>query len=58
MPIGKSLDEVKIAYIKAVLNECNNHYSEAAKILDITPKALWEIRKRYNLEGDTSLSSK
>jgi two-component system response regulator AtoC len=57
LPMGKSLEEVKLAYIKAVLNECKNHYSEAAKVLDITPKALWEIRKRYNLEGDTPTPS-
>ncbi|MFQ3597800.1 MAG: sigma-54 dependent transcriptional regulator [Chloroherpetonaceae bacterium] len=57
LPMGKSLEEVKLAYIKAVLSDCKNHKTEAAKILDITPKALWEIRKRYNLEGDAPPSS-
>lgn len=57
LPLGKSLEEVKVAYIKAVLNDCKYHYTEAAKILDITPKALWEIRKRYNIVGDDTASS-
>ncbi|MCS6989663.1 MAG: sigma-54 dependent transcriptional regulator [Chloroherpetonaceae bacterium] len=52
IPMGKTLEEVKLAYIKAVLDDCQNRYAEAAKILDIAPKTLWEIRKRHNLEGD------
>ncbi len=56
IPMGKSLQEVKLAYIKAVLSACNNHKTEAAKILNISPKALWEIRKRYNLEGNSLIS--
>lgn len=51
-PIGRTLEDVKLDYIKAVLHDCGNKYTEAAKILDITPKALWEIRKRYRLEGE------
>ncbi len=58
IPIGRSLEEVKLEYVKAVLHTCQNRYSEAAKILDITPKALWEIRKRYNLENNGAPSNR
>jgi len=51
---GKSLEEVKLAYIKTVLTTCSKNYTEAAKILGISPKSLWEIRKRYGLEASSS----
>ncbi|ACF14399.1 two component, sigma54 specific, transcriptional regulator, Fis family [Chloroherpeton thalassium ATCC 35110] len=47
---GKSLEEVKLAYIKTVLTTCSKNYTEAARILGISPKSLWEIRKRHGLE--------
>ncbi len=46
---GKSLEDVKLAYIQAVLEANPNSYTEAAKILGISSKSLWEIRKRHNL---------
>ena len=49
MDFGKSLEDVKLAYIQAVLKENPNSYTEAAKILGITSKSLWEIRKRHDL---------
>ncbi len=49
IPIGKSLEEVRLAYIQAVLKESKS-FSEASRILGISSKALWEIRKRYSLD--------
>lgn len=49
IPIGKSLEEVRLAYIQAVLKESKS-FSEASRILGISSKALWEIRKRYSID--------
>jgi DNA-binding NtrC family response regulator len=49
IPIGKSLEEVKLAYIQAVLKSSSS-FAEAARILGISTKTLWEIRKRYGIE--------
>ncbi|MCS7210597.1 MAG: sigma-54 dependent transcriptional regulator [Chloroherpetonaceae bacterium] len=49
IPIGTPLETVKLAYIQAVLKECSS-FTEAAKMLGISTKALWEIRKRYNID--------
>ncbi len=55
IPMGKTLEEVKLAYIQAVLKQSSN-YADAAKTLGISAKALWEIRKRYGI--DTADESK
>jgi two-component system, NtrC family, response regulator AtoC len=47
--LGKTLEDVKVEYIKAVIKACDYKYTDAAKTLDITAKSLWEIRKRHNL---------
>jgi Response regulator containing CheY-like receiver, AAA-type ATPase, and DNA-binding domains len=49
IPLGKSLEEVKLAYIQAVLKSSSS-FAEAARILGISTKTLWEIRKRYGIE--------
>lgn len=49
IPLGTPLETVKLAYIQAVLKESRS-FSEAAKLLGISTKALWEIRKRYNID--------
>lgn len=49
IPIGKSLEEVKLAYIQAVLKESTS-FAEAAKTLGISAKTLWEIRKRHGID--------
>ncbi|NTW50565.1 MAG: sigma-54-dependent Fis family transcriptional regulator [Chlorobiales bacterium] len=50
IPIGKPLEDVKLAYIQAVLKCYPKSYTDAAKVLGISAKSLWEIRKRYSLE--------
>lgn len=46
---GKTLEEIKLAYIQAILKENPSSYTDAAKILGISSKSLWEIRKRNDL---------
>jgi len=45
-----TLDEVERRYIAATLNHVRGNQTEAAKLLGISRKALWEKRKRYGLE--------
>ena len=45
-----TLNEVERRYIAATLNHVRGNQTEAAKLLGISRKALWEKRKRYGLE--------
>jgi len=45
-----TLDEVEARYIAATLKHTRGNQTDAAKILGISRKALWEKRKRYGLE--------
>ena len=45
-----TLDEVERRYIVSTLRDVRGNQTEAAKILGISRKALWEKRKRYGLE--------
>jgi DNA-binding NtrC family response regulator len=45
-----TLDEVERRYIASTLRHVRGNQTEAAKILGISRKALWEKRKRYGLE--------
>jgi DNA-binding NtrC family response regulator len=45
-----SLDEVEARYIAATLKHTRGNQTEAARILGISRKALWEKRKRYGIE--------
>jgi two-component system, NtrC family, response regulator AtoC len=45
-----TLDEVERRYIAATLRHARGNQTDAAKILGISRKALWEKRKRYGLE--------
>ena len=48
--IGRpTLDEVERRYIELVLRQVKDNQSEAARILGISRKALWEKRRRYGL---------
>ncbi len=49
IPIGKSLEEVKIAYVQEVLRRHGENYTKASSILGISQKSLWELRKKYEL---------
>jgi two-component system response regulator AtoC len=50
--LDETLENVRIAYIKSVLKKFNNSYTQAARSLDISQKALWEIRKRHGIDED------
>ena len=45
-----SLEEVERRYIAATLQHARGNQTEAARLLGISRKALWEKRKRYGLE--------
>jgi DNA-binding NtrC family response regulator len=45
-----TLDEVERRYIAATLRHARGSQTDAARILGISRKALWEKRKRYGLE--------
>jgi DNA-binding NtrC family response regulator len=45
-----TLDEVERRYIAATLKHVRGNQTEAARILGISRKALWEKRKRYGLD--------
>jgi DNA-binding NtrC family response regulator len=45
-----TLEEVELRYIAATLQHVRGNQTEAARILGISRKALWEKRKRYGLE--------
>jgi len=45
-----TLDEVERRYIAATLRHARGNQTDAAKILGISRKALWEKRKRYGLD--------
>ncbi len=45
-----TLEEVERRYIAATLRHARGSQTEAARILGISRKALWEKRKRYGLE--------
>src|SRR6266545_1281482 len=45
-----TLDEVERRYIAATLRHSRGNQTEAARILGISRKALWEKRKRYGLD--------
>ena len=44
------LDEVERRYIELVLRQTRDNQSEAARVLGISRKALWEKRRRYGLK--------
>jgi DNA-binding NtrC family response regulator len=45
-----TLEEVERRYIAATLRDVRGNQTEAARILGISRKALWEKRKRYGLD--------
>jgi DNA-binding NtrC family response regulator len=45
-----TLDEVERRYVELVLRQAKDNQSEAARILGISRKALWEKRRRYGLK--------
>jgi DNA-binding NtrC family response regulator len=45
-----TLDEVERRYIASTLHHVRGNQTEAARLLGISRKALWEKRKRYGLE--------
>jgi len=45
-----TLEEVESRYIAATLRDARGNKTEAARILGISRKALWEKRKRYGLD--------
>jgi two-component system response regulator HydG len=45
-----TLDEVERRYIELVLRQTRDNQGEAARILGISRKALWEKRRRYGLK--------
>jgi DNA-binding NtrC family response regulator len=45
-----TLDEIERRYIASTLRHVRGNQTEAAKILGISRKALWEKRKRYGLD--------
>jgi DNA-binding NtrC family response regulator len=45
-----SLEDVERRYIAATLQQVRGNQTEAARLLGISRKALWEKRKRYGLE--------
>jgi DNA-binding NtrC family response regulator len=45
-----TLEELERRYIELVLRETRGRQSQAAQVLGISRKALWEKRKRYGLE--------
>jgi DNA-binding NtrC family response regulator len=45
-----TLDEVERRYIAATLRHARGNQTDAARLLGISRKALWEKRKRYGLE--------
>jgi DNA-binding NtrC family response regulator len=45
-----TLDDIERRYIAATLKHARGNQTEAAKILGISRKSLWEKRKRYGLE--------
>ena len=45
-----TLDEVERRYIASTLRHVRGNQTEAARILGISRKALWEKRKRYGLD--------
>jgi len=45
-----TLDQVEARYIVATLKHTRGSQTDAAKILGISRKALWEKRKRYGIE--------
>jgi DNA-binding NtrC family response regulator len=45
-----TLDEVERRYIAATLQHARGNQTEAARLLGISRKALWEKRKRYGLD--------
>jgi len=45
-----TLDEVERRYITATLRHARGNQTEAARLLGISRKALWEKRKRYGLD--------
>ncbi len=49
IPIGKSLEEIKIAYVQEILRRHGDNYTKVSSILGISQKSLWELRKKYEL---------
>ena len=51
-PVGgqaPTLDELERRYVEIVLRQTRDNQGEAARILGISRKALWEKRKRFGL---------
>ena len=44
-----TLDELERRYVELVLRQAKDNQGEAARILGISRKALWEKRRRYGL---------
>ncbi|MCS6989261.1 MAG: sigma-54 dependent transcriptional regulator [Chloroherpetonaceae bacterium] len=49
IPIGKTLEEIKIAYVQEILRRHGDNFTKASSILGISQKSLWELRKKYEL---------
>lgn len=54
---GESLETLEYEYIKHILiTRKNLSFADAAKLLGISKKTLWEKRKRYNLDAEVELA--
>ncbi|HLT48731.1 MAG TPA: sigma-54 dependent transcriptional regulator [Rubricoccaceae bacterium] len=49
---GGTLEELEYEYIKHILSTRKVSYAEAARLLGISKKTLWEKRKKYNLDEE------
>ena len=50
VPLSEMLEQCEKKYLQEILNHCQNNKGEAARILDISRKSLWEKLKKYTLE--------
>ncbi len=55
-PSGSTLEELEKAYILHTLKHYKASFTEAARMLGISKKTLWEKRKRYNLDRELARS--
>ena len=49
-PRRPTLDDIERRYIAATLRHAGGNQTEAARMLGISRKSLWEKRRRYGLE--------
>ncbi len=49
---GGALEELEYEYIKHILSTKKSSYADAARLLGISKKTLWEKRKKFNLDEE------